>query len=175
MPFDNLGYKFLKGDHVLLSSYLIHRDPHHWQEPEQFDVSRWTSIGTEGYASRNAAHSSFTTSSGKDRRGGGTGSTSSTASGSGVDPEDVTGYLSFGTGDRVCPAYPLALNQLLSVLCVWMRKWRMYLAEKALSEQVSFTYSPGKVFVHLEPRDVTEDFQPPTPPPGPQLFVIEET
>eukprot|EP00117_Sycon_ciliatum_P016201 scpid44777/ scgid15735/ Cytochrome P450 3A14; CYPIIIA14 len=166
------GYRFLKGDHILMSSYLVHRDGQHWQEPEQFDVSRWTSIGTEGYAPRSASHSSFTVSSSQSRRAGSSGSSGSTSSGSGVDLSDVAAYLSFGTGDRMCPAYANAMNQILAITSVWIRKWRMYLAEKTLSEQVSFTYSPGHVYIHLEPRDITEEFQKPTLPPGPRRFVI---
>jgi cytochrome P450 len=41
------GHQVPKGAQVLMSQYLVHRDPRFWSEPEQFDPARWTNEATK--------------------------------------------------------------------------------------------------------------------------------
>ena len=40
--FEAGGYTIKRGAIVLMSQYLVHRDPRWWNEPERFDPGRWT-------------------------------------------------------------------------------------------------------------------------------------
>jgi cytochrome P450 len=36
------GYRIPAGAQIIMSQWLLHRDPRFWSEPERFDPTRWT-------------------------------------------------------------------------------------------------------------------------------------
>lgn len=44
-----LGHRVVAGTTILLSPYVTHRDPRHWQRPDTFDLSRWLTGRDGGY------------------------------------------------------------------------------------------------------------------------------
>ena len=37
------GFKIKKGDNIIMSPYVMHRDPEYWKDPEKFDPDRFSS------------------------------------------------------------------------------------------------------------------------------------
>ncbi|MGD9902585.1 MAG: cytochrome P450 [Vicinamibacterales bacterium] len=94
------GHDIPAGSLVLMSQWIVHRDPRWWPEPTRFDPRRWLGDGTAV---------------------AGTGA----AAGAGTRPRFA--YFPFGGGNRVCIGESFAWSEAIVLVAAIAQRWRLVL------------------------------------------------
>ncbi|KAI8472926.1 MAG: cytochrome P450 [Monoraphidium minutum] len=102
------GYRLPRGTTVLVSPYLLHRDPNHWEEPLRFKPERWDDLMRP---------------SGDAAGGGGGGGYPFAAALREMGPNGA--YVPFGGGPRNCIGAGFAMIEAVLVLAALLQRYRL--------------------------------------------------
>ncbi|MFA5910843.1 MAG: cytochrome P450 [Vicinamibacterales bacterium] len=119
------GHAIEKGALVIMSQWVVHRDPRWWPEPEEFRPQRWLTDG---------------------RREPGVGSRESS-------DRPKYSYFPFGGGNRVCVGESFAWTEAILLLATIAQQWRFVRGpEPAPTPEPRITLRPKGLFMHAAQR-----------------------